>query len=90
MLPNHLLGTTPQIESLRPKSPTQLREDAERRQRMEYEAAAKREQEVYAAEVAAAAEMGIEIAPRGPRQMPAMPALPNFKEQSPFMEGVGR
>jgi len=91
MLPNHLLGTTPQIESLRPKSPTQLREDAERRQRMEYEAAAKREQEAYEAEVAAAAEMGIEIAPRASRPMPVMPALPtNFKEQSPFMEGVGR
>ena len=31
MLPNHLNGTTPLIESLRPKSPTQLREEAQRR-----------------------------------------------------------
>jgi len=86
ILPNHLLGTNPVIESLRPKSPTQVREDAERRQRAEFEAVQKRDQAAYEAEVAAAAEMGIEIAPRAVRPMPMMPALPaNFKEQSPFM-----
>jgi len=31
MLPNHLLGTTPEIESLRPKSPTQLRDEASKK-----------------------------------------------------------
>lgn len=31
MIPNHLLGTTPTVEALRPKSPTQLREEAEHR-----------------------------------------------------------
>ena len=39
VLPNHLVGTTPLIESLRPKSPTQLREEAQRRQTRDYERA---------------------------------------------------
>lgn len=30
-LPNHLLGTTAEIEALRPKSPTQLREEASKK-----------------------------------------------------------
>jgi hypothetical protein len=85
ILSNHLLGTTPQIESLRPKSPTQLREEAERRQRKEYELAQQRQREEIEAERQAAAEMGIEIEHREVRPV-AMPALPtNFKEQSPFM-----
>ena len=87
MLPNHLLGTTPLIESLRPKSPTQIREEAERRQRKEFEAAQERQRKEIEAERAAAAEMGIELAPRAPQPIiPPPQQLPrNFREQSPFM-----
>ena len=46
-LPNHLLGTTPLIESLRPKSPTQCREENERRLRREFEAHQERERVAY-------------------------------------------
>ena len=85
VLPNHLVGTTPLIESLRPKSPTQLREEAQRRQTRDYERAQEQQRKEIEAEVAAAAEMGIEIAPqpRAPIQMPALPT--SFREQSPFM-----
>ena len=84
VLPNHLVGTTPLIESLRPKSPTQLREEAERRIRKEFEAATEKQRREIEAEQAAAAEMGIqiEIAPRPPIIMPEIPR--NFREQSPF------
>ena len=41
MLPNHLVGTTPQIEGIRPKSPTQLREEYTKR--VEREAKAREE-----------------------------------------------
>lgn len=86
MLPNHLVGTTPQIESLRPKSPTQLREEAERRQRKEFEMAQERQRKEIEAEQIAAREMGIEIAPRAPQPIMPPPQLPNnFREQSPFM-----
>ena len=41
LLPNHLNGTTPQIEGIRPKSPTQLREEYTKR--VEREAKAREE-----------------------------------------------
>jgi hypothetical protein len=82
LLSNHLLGTTPQIESLRPKSPTQLREEAERRHRKELEAA-KMAQAQYEAESAAAAAEGREPPP--PPQMVITPVPSSFREQSPFM-----
>ena len=86
ILPNHLVGTTPLIESLRPKSPTQLREDAERRQRNEYQAAQARQAAEIAAEQAAAAEMGIALEPRVVQPVMPPPQIPkNFREQSPFM-----
>ena len=86
ILPGHLVGTTPLIESLRPKSPTQLREEAERRQRKEYEAAQERQRKEIAAEQQAALEMGIELPMRAPVPIMPPPQLPrNFKEQSPFM-----
>ena len=85
MLPNHLLGTTPLIESLRPKSPTQLREEAERRQQREL---ARREDEGRAAwerEAAAAAAMGITLEPYVPPTLDDLPPLPKvFHEQHPF------
>ena len=85
VLPNHLLGTTPLIESIRPKSPTQLREEAQKRQQREFERATQRQHAEIEAERQAAAEMGLEIerAPPPPIIMPALPT--SFKEQSPFM-----
>jgi len=86
ILANHLVGTTPLIESLRPKSPTQVREEAERRQRKEYEVAQEQQRLQIQAEQAAAAEMGIELAPRAVQPLMPPPQLPNnFREQSPFM-----
>ena len=86
LLPNHLVGTTPLIESLRPKSPTQLREEAERRQRKEYERKLEGQRKEIEEEQSAAAEMGIELAPRAVQPIMPPPQLPkNFKEQSPFM-----
>ena len=85
-LPNHLVGTTPQIESLRPKSPTQLREEAERKQRMEFERAQEKQRQQIAAEQMAAAEMGIELAPQAVMPIAPPPRIQHhFKEQSPFM-----
>ena len=86
ILPNTLVGTTPLIESLRPKSPTQLREQAERRQRTEFAAAQERQRREIEEEQRAAAEMGIELAPRMVQPVMPPPQLPqNFREQSPFM-----
>lgn len=63
-----------------------MREQAERRQRKEFEKAQEQQRAAYEAERAAAAEMGIELAPHVPQPMLQMPQLPtNFKEQSPFM-----
>ena len=91
VLPNHLLGTTPRIESLRPKSPTQLREEAQRRQQREFERAQKRQRDEIEAERQAAAEMGIELEPRAPPPPVVMPSIPTtFKEQSPFMAPAAR
>jgi len=56
-----LLGTTPQIEALRPKSPTQLREEAERRLLKEHRAKEAAQREAAQAEAAAAAATGIEL-----------------------------
>jgi len=83
MVSNHLLGTTPNIESLRPKSPTQLREEAERRQKLERERLEAAEREAIAAEVEAAREMGIEITPRQV-QVQVTPLPTAFTEQHPF------
>jgi N6-adenosine-specific RNA methylase IME4 len=83
-LPNHLLGTTVEIESLRPKSPTQLREEATARALRQHEQATLRAQQVHETERAAAAEMGIELPPPDPASMPTMPPVPSFREQSPF------
>ena len=84
-IPNHLLGTTPAIESLRPKSPTQLREEAERRQKLERERLEQADRLAIQAEVEAAREMGIELAPRLPRPEPQLTPIPtNFVEQHPF------
>ena len=86
LLPNHLNGTTPQIEGIRPKSPTQLREEAERKQRMEFERAQEKQRQQIAAEQMAAAEMGIELAPQAVMPIAPPPRIQHhFKEQSPFM-----
>jgi len=87
LLSNHLLGTTPQIEALRPKSPTQLREEAERRMMKEQRAKEAREREAAQLEVEAAAEMGIEldinsVLPKPEAHRPQLPAV--FHEQHPF------
>ncbi len=83
LLPNHLLGTTPQVEALRPKSPTQLREEAERRAVKEHRA---REAKA-AADAQAAAEMGYDLEPMpAPAPMPPIPAV--FHEQHPFNAGA--
>jgi len=82
MHPNHLLGTTPQIEGLRPKSPTQLREEADRRQRREMELV-EGERREYEASCAYAAANGLEMPPPPMRQVTPMPT--SFREQSPFM-----
>ncbi|KAL1507424.1 hypothetical protein AB1Y20_015998 [Prymnesium parvum] len=85
LIPNHLLGTTPIIEALRPKSPTQLREEAERRQKLERERLEAADREAIALEVAAAREMGIELAPREPcPELPVTPLPTVFVEQHPF------
>jgi len=87
-LPNHLLGTTPQIEALRPKSPTQLREEAERRLLKEHRAKEAAQREAAQAEAAAAAEMGIELEPAPARVEAPLPQLPAvFLEQHPFNVG---
>ncbi|KAL3917641.1 MAG: hypothetical protein SGPRY_006326, partial [Prymnesium sp.] len=85
VISNHLLGTTPTIEALRPKSPTQLREEAERRQKLERERLEAAEREAIALEVEAARELGIELAPREPRpELPVTPLPTVFVEQHPF------
>lgn len=63
-LPNYLLGTTAEIEALRPKSPTQLKEEASKKALKEAREKDELEREVAAQEAAAAAEMGIELEPR--------------------------
>ena len=84
-LPNHLLGTTPLIESLRPKSPTQLREEAERRQQRELKRRDDEGRAAWASEAAAAAAMGITLEPYVPLTIEAMPKIPSvFHEQHPF------
>jgi len=82
VLPNHLLGTTPLIESLRPKSPTQLREEAQRRHTFEVDTA-KRKQQQHEAECSLAAAEGREMPP--PPQIVVTPVPMSFREQSPFM-----
>jgi len=81
-LPNHLLGTTPQIESLRPKSPTQLREEAERRHRREVELY-EQERREFEVKYNYALANGLEV-PVFTRQPPQM-VPQSFREQSPFM-----
>ena len=84
-LPNHLLGTTPLIESLRPKSPTQLREEAERRQQRELKRRDDEGRAAWASEAAAAAAMGITLEPYVPLTIEDMPKIPAvFHEQHPF------
>ena len=89
ILSNHLNGTNPIIESIRPKSPTQLREEAQRKQHRDCERLFNEQMQAYETERAAAAEMGLDVgAP--PPSMDAvramMPPIPsNFREQSPFM-----
>ena len=84
-LPNHLLGTTPLIESLRPKSPTQLREEAERRQQRELKRRDEEGRAAWASEAAAAAAMGITLEPYVPLTIEDMPKIPAvFHEQHPF------
>jgi hypothetical protein len=86
ILSNHLNGTTPQIESLRPKSPTQLKEEAQRRQQRLVEKSYQEQTAAYEAERSAAAEMGIDIGPMPPLVQPTLPPIPStFREQSPFM-----
>jgi len=82
MLPNHLVGTTPVIESLRPKSPTQLREEAQRRNSREVEQASLKQQQ-YEAECAEAMAQGRELPP--PPTITITPVPTSFREQSPFM-----
>ena len=85
LLPNHLLGTTPLIESLRPKSPTQLREEAERRLQKEIRAREEHARAEHAREAAAAAEMGITLEPCVMPTFDDLPKLPAvFHEQHPF------
>jgi N6-adenosine-specific RNA methylase IME4 len=84
-LPNHLLGTTPLIESLRPKSPTQLREEAERRQGRELKRRDDEGRAAWASESAAAAAMGITLEPYVPVTMDDLPKMQTvFHEQHPF------
>ena len=84
-LPNHLLGTTPLIESLRPKSPTQLREEAERRQNRELKRRDDEGRAAWASESAAAAAMGITLEPYVPVTMEDLPKMQTvFHEQHPF------
>ena len=64
------------------RRPTQIREEAERRQRREFEALQERERLAYEAECAAASEMGLPPpAPRQPPQMPASQLPTTFREQ---------
>ena len=87
-LPNHLLGTTPQIEALRPKSPTQLREDAQRRAEKEARAREEKARAAAQEEAAAAAEMGFELEPVVAKPQAQMPVVPtHFVEQHPFNAG---
>ena len=90
VLPAHLNGTTPLIESLRPKSPTQLREQAERRLQREYHANEEQARAAHEREAAAADEMGITLEPYVPAPMPSLPQKV-FQEQHPFnIETDGR
>ena len=86
ILSNHLTGTTPLIESIRPKSPTQLKEEAQRRQQRIIEKSYQEQKQAYEQERSAAAEMGIDIGPMPPLITPNLPPIPtSFREQSPFM-----
>ena len=87
-LPNHLVGTSPEIESLRPKSPTQLREEAEVRILREHRVKEEADRIEYQRQVEAAAEMGIELEPLKPSTPAPLPALTGFVEQHPFNAGV--
>lgn len=83
-------GTTPLIESLRPKSPTQLREQAERRLQREYRVSEEQARAAHEREAAAAAEMGITLEPYVPAPMPTLQQKV-FHEQHPFnIETDGR
>uniref|UniRef100_A0A7S0NXZ0 Uncharacterized protein n=1 Tax=Calcidiscus leptoporus TaxID=127549 RepID=A0A7S0NXZ0_9EUKA len=89
MLPNHLLGTTPTIESLRPKSPTQLREEAERRLLKEHREKEARQRAAAQREMEAAREMGLELDSIPIQPESALPTLPAvFQEQHPFNVGA--
>lgn len=87
-LSNALTGSSPAIESIRPKSPTELREEAGRELLREHRERDEAQRAEWQKQAEAAAEMGIELEPLPQSEPASTQSLPAFVEQHPFNAGL--